>query len=245
MRTISLWQPWATLVAIGAKRFETRSWRSDHFGPVAIHATKGFGKLGDGRPFTVDDCAALCASEPFRSALAAAGIGGVDDLPFGKVLAVGIVAASIRIPHAPARFAPVPGRSWQWEPAAGHYNLSPGRVEQVPPPDPERSFGDYTPGRFAWLLSDVTRLREPVKAQGGRKFWTWDDAEAADAIVGLDVAPRIRQAIEAGIAEGTPATKTAKRATATPPRPPPGQPRAGAQLRLFAPTPARKAVWRG
>lgn len=40
MKCISLWQPWATLLAIGAKRFETRSWRCGHRGPLAIHAAK-------------------------------------------------------------------------------------------------------------------------------------------------------------------------------------------------------------
>lgn len=26
MKAISLWQPWASLMAVGAKRYETRSW---------------------------------------------------------------------------------------------------------------------------------------------------------------------------------------------------------------------------
>jgi hypothetical protein len=40
MKAISLWQPWATLIAIGAKHFETRSWDTDYRGPLAIHAAK-------------------------------------------------------------------------------------------------------------------------------------------------------------------------------------------------------------
>jgi hypothetical protein len=27
MKAITLWQPWASLIAIGAKKYETRSWR--------------------------------------------------------------------------------------------------------------------------------------------------------------------------------------------------------------------------
>lgn len=38
VRTISLWQPWASLMAIGAKRNETRSWFTAYRGPLAIHA---------------------------------------------------------------------------------------------------------------------------------------------------------------------------------------------------------------
>jgi hypothetical protein len=38
VKAITLTQPWATLVAIGAKRFETRSWQPSHLGRIAIHA---------------------------------------------------------------------------------------------------------------------------------------------------------------------------------------------------------------
>ena len=41
MRLISLWEPWATLMAIGAKRIETRSWYTGYRGWLAIHASKG------------------------------------------------------------------------------------------------------------------------------------------------------------------------------------------------------------
>lgn len=41
MKAITLTQPWATLIAIGAKRFETRSWNTNYRGPMAIHAAKG------------------------------------------------------------------------------------------------------------------------------------------------------------------------------------------------------------
>jgi len=40
MRTISLWQPWAQLVVIGAKGVETRGWSTKVRGRVAIHASK-------------------------------------------------------------------------------------------------------------------------------------------------------------------------------------------------------------
>ncbi len=41
------------------------------------------------------------------------------------------------------------------------------------PAEPERSFGDYTPGRFAWLLDHVRRLPEPVAAKGALGLWEW------------------------------------------------------------------------
>ena len=42
MKALTLTQPWATLVALGSKNVETRSWRTHYRGPLAIHAAKGF-----------------------------------------------------------------------------------------------------------------------------------------------------------------------------------------------------------
>ena len=40
IKTITLWQPWASLVAHGAKHYETRSWSTNYRGWLAIHAAK-------------------------------------------------------------------------------------------------------------------------------------------------------------------------------------------------------------
>lgn len=40
MKAISLWQPWASLIASGAKKIETRSWYTSYRGPLVIHASK-------------------------------------------------------------------------------------------------------------------------------------------------------------------------------------------------------------
>lgn len=72
MKCISLTQPWATLVAIGAKTIETRSWNTAYRGDIAIHAAKGF-------PSFAKD---LAQSQRFQSALAG------RPLPLGKVVAI-------------------------------------------------------------------------------------------------------------------------------------------------------------
>lgn len=76
IKTITLWQPFATLIAIGAKTRETRSWAPRHIGPMAIHASVN------------RTCLDLIREEPFRSVLAAAGITSADQLPRGVVVAV-------------------------------------------------------------------------------------------------------------------------------------------------------------
>lgn len=77
MRFLTLLQPWASLMAIGAKTIETRSWATTYRGVVGIGASQGRDELD------------WCAEGPFRSALREAGIFGPADLPFGAILALG------------------------------------------------------------------------------------------------------------------------------------------------------------
>lgn len=42
LKALSLTQPWAELVVLGEKQWETRSWRTSHRGRIAIHAAKKF-----------------------------------------------------------------------------------------------------------------------------------------------------------------------------------------------------------
>lgn len=73
MKAITIIQPWATLIAIREKKFETRSWATKHRGPLAIHAGKKVDKE-------------VCNSEPFRSVLAKHGY-TADNLPTGSIIA--------------------------------------------------------------------------------------------------------------------------------------------------------------
>jgi hypothetical protein len=77
-KALSLWQPWATLIAIGAKRFETRSWKTDYRGPMVIHASKRF---------TVDE-RGICISQPFARVLKQAGYERLSDIPLGVALCI-------------------------------------------------------------------------------------------------------------------------------------------------------------
>jgi hypothetical protein len=40
MKAITIWQPYASLIVLGLKRFETRSWGTGYRGPMIIHAAK-------------------------------------------------------------------------------------------------------------------------------------------------------------------------------------------------------------
>jgi len=59
VKTLTLSQRWATLVALGAKRIETRSWRTSYRGPLAIHAaTSVEGSLHSAAEYTTLEDAA-------------------------------------------------------------------------------------------------------------------------------------------------------------------------------------------
>lgn len=72
MKALSLWQPWASLVMSGRKRYETRSWATAYRGPLLIHAAKSREGLED------------CYGE-LAEALKSEGI-QFNDLPFGAIL---------------------------------------------------------------------------------------------------------------------------------------------------------------
>lgn len=77
---LSLTQPWASLVACGEKRIETRSWPTHLRGLIAIHAAKGFPR----------DARALLSLHPFQSALQRPNV-WVDEngtLPRAAIIAV-------------------------------------------------------------------------------------------------------------------------------------------------------------
>lgn len=77
MKAICLWQPWASLVAIGAKKVETRGWKTSYTGELAIIATA----------WTPRVALDLARTEPFASAFRAAEM-SPSALPSGAVVCV-------------------------------------------------------------------------------------------------------------------------------------------------------------
>lgn len=78
IKVITLWQPWASLMALGAKGYETRSWLTTVRGPIAVHAAQRYQKDQDDYFW----------KPSFRAALREGGILRPHDLPFGKLLSI-------------------------------------------------------------------------------------------------------------------------------------------------------------
>jgi len=153
MKCLSLWQPWATLIAIGAKRIETRSWETPYRGPLLIHAAKRH----DG------DSLSLIADEPFRRALINERRSLICDLPFGAIIAIAHLDRILTI-------------------GGGHK----GAVILVESGEsvssPEREFGNYELGRFAWMLTNIRRFQHPIPFIGHQRIFDVPDHIVADAI---------------------------------------------------------------
>lgn len=152
MKALTLRQPWASLVAAGAKRLETRSWTTKYRGPLAIHAAKGFSR----------EERDLCYDEPFASCLIdEPGVlwSNSDELPTGCVIATVTLEMVARISRG----------------------FGPRREDDIyldhdltVISDQERAFGNYRAGRYAWFLSAPERLAEPIPAKGQLGLWTFN-----------------------------------------------------------------------
>lgn len=80
-KTLSLWQPWASLIIWGEKMYETRDWTTPHRGLLAIHASShkpNFNDVAHMKELFFNVCRKHQAQDAF----------GLDKLPLGAVLGI-------------------------------------------------------------------------------------------------------------------------------------------------------------
>lgn len=173
MKALTLHQPWASLIAIGAKRIETRSWSTSYRGPLAIHAAAHVpaGGLGyvPGRVNAVE-------------ILRAGGVLGGADMDHRRPaswmeckyrLPLGAVVATCRLVDVVPTDLNAPSEHHdRW----GYYVRHDGVLFLG---TQEFAFGDFTRGRYAWLLADVKPLDPSVPAKGRQGLWDIDLEAAA------------------------------------------------------------------
>lgn len=132
IRGLSLLQPWATLIAIGAKQFETRSWWTPYRGRIAIHASKKYTKWQK----------ELAEEDYFIDALVH------ESIPTGVIIATANLE-EVRMT----------------EDVVGAYLIDKHEI----------AFGDWTVGRYAWKVSEVARLTDPIPCKGALGLWRVPD----------------------------------------------------------------------
>lgn len=178
MKALTLHQPWATLIALGVKSIETRSWRAPAslIGQrIAIHA----GAKRPPYPLPVDDGEQISSTHPlgdgrYSTGIYVLGLGGFD-LPLGAIVATATltdcvpmvddgrarncldirvghpeVGAALRVDEPPELNhlgVPIPVRSTE-------------RRERITDVTDQLPYGDFAPGRWAWLLDDVKPTTE-------------------------------------------------------------------------------------
>lgn len=190
VRGFSLWQPWASLVALGVKTIETRSWSTKYRGPLMIHASK--------RPPEVGQWFGSWCVSQHRNGRAIHSYPPPRETPGWYLMPLGAFVATCnlvdvlpiyepgeRIPVAWQRHVAYTGRDnnlWIWEGPGDTEVACTGRPPWVHTDITNQGpFGDFTSGRFAWLLDDIQRV-EPIPAKGHQGLWKVDPATSQSAV---------------------------------------------------------------
>lgn len=172
MPAITLWQPWATLVAEGVKMIETRHWPAPHalIGQrIAIHAAKKFDReitiaiVGDENydryceSGGVERCR-IADMPAVGKVVVALGYVPLATLPVGSVIATAVLSKCERFTQDGVRkLCAVYG------------------ADQL-------DYGDFTVGRYGWFFRDIQKFDKPIPARGAQGIWTWEHREGAGEV---------------------------------------------------------------
>lgn len=175
MKVLTIRPPWADAVACGAKRFETRSWATAYRGPLAIHAGMGAGKQ-------VECC---LRQMEFQRALGPL-VGNRCDLEGARAWN-GITPEQV---HRGAIVAVC-----RLEDCI--------RCETLPlfAYEDEARLGDFTAGRYAWLLTEVVALTQPVAFRGALGLCTLPAAMRRKVAAALPAGAKVDPVIRRGLHE--------------------------------------------
>lgn len=158
MKALTLHQPWASLIACGLKRQETRGWNTSYRGMLAIHAGKGMPDYLVGPR----DSLALNPMERRSQQITVWRRGNLvhldgftvpeshrnQALPLGAIVAVAVLADT----------------------------RSTDDPRHLPSPL-EDALGDHTEGRWAWALTQVYALPQPIPTSGAQGLWEWQPGD--------------------------------------------------------------------
>jgi hypothetical protein len=165
MRALSVWQPWASAIACGAKRIETRSFNTEYRGPLAIHASKRCVKRDMIELFSKYENPWLSVFPGLRTDSSRWQL-----LPFGAVIAI----AELVDCRPTESFTERELDTHRWR--VNSKGIGDGDLSWT-----ERGLGDYAPSRFGWVLSNIQSLSRPIPYKGAQGFFHVPDRLLADA----------------------------------------------------------------
>lgn len=168
IRILSLWQPWASLIAMGLKKFETRSWGTPYRGKLAIHAAK--------RPVDSDGFLVV------RKAFELAGKDFQNDQDWVESLQFGCIVAIANLTHCRQMISE--------KTTLTEFCKQPESVQETQIPiislvgatELERTVGDWQPGRYAWKLGNICPIAEPIPFKGGQGLRIIRDSQVLEQI---------------------------------------------------------------
>ncbi len=200
MKALSLWQPWASLIALGVKTIETRSWATNYRGPLAIHAglrrpemmhlppLRGRDEAHNRTTWLVCDTITDPAHQrphrtdipdrvPKRSQSPTLFFPHDGTYPLSStgfpptlVLPLGAVVATCTLVECELIGDADTLRNVRRDPDGLYLYDGPSHRKNISDQDP---FGDFRHGRWAWLLADIEPLAEPVPVRGHQGLWEW------------------------------------------------------------------------
>ncbi len=157
---LTIWEPWASLIMIGAKPYEFRGWHR------AWLAGERIGIHAGARPVKRDEVAELILrlksdedwSTCLRKEIALPFLekvhGSPRSLPLAHMLGTALVGKAVLGPSVVSEFG-----------------------------GPENAFGNDSnrdeDANWAWPLSNIKPLQPPVPAKGAQGLWRWHGALAA------------------------------------------------------------------
>ena len=148
MKVISILQPWASLVALGHKRIETRSWNTKYRGELLIHASKRMLDMFEQKEFWER----LYGEVNFDTYKELASMPRFEELPYGSIIGKVNLIDTCTTEEAKTRLY------------YKEYSQNHSREQEL-------AFGDYSPTRFGWLLSDPILFKEPIPCKGQLGIW--------------------------------------------------------------------------
>lgn len=160
MKAITIWQPWASLLAHRVKTYETRSWETSYRGPIAIHAAaiKVPQVLNRYFPGERERYIFLDAiGKGLKGCYTTEEIMGIlNELPTSSVIATANLVGCHKIssPSSDKHFIRMESG---WSEMSSYTELA---------------LGDWSDGRYAWEFSGM-KLTDPVPAKGKQGLWNW------------------------------------------------------------------------
>ena len=164
MYAISLWQPYAQLIADQVKRAETRHWKPPDWligDRIAIHASK--------RQPTRREMKEVFPIEIHKEMTQRYGASWSKAIPYGSLVAIAQLEGFIEITSLSEQGLIAKGFLTTQE-----FDRTPDCIHPVDP------FGDYSIGRYIWQLNDIYKLGSPVPEIGQQGWWKLESDRTLD-----------------------------------------------------------------